>query len=830
MDSQPAPAPAERPIQNLRENVASLMQKSYTSLVRTMSPSITQEVAMAIPKAEDVKIKSIRILSGLNQYLQISQLCVNDNQDNNIAAASAAHLETIDASESFKQGANDGSKEKAVDGNCTVRNFPDIYHSAGNTGEQYWKLTFKIPQGDISICYYNRSIHAERMNGGRLQLLGPNDEVLLTFNMTGEKVQCFSNDRIKHMKHKGDHSQDQINEYNRQHIEKQRIAEAHRVAEERRVAQERRIAEERRTAEIAESQRVAEERRTAEIAESQRVANERRIAEEILTLIPQISSIQANKDFKLQYFEYHVEAKSYVVCIYVGDICICNIEVGSGILYLHIKNGVRIVQFNSLFPELFNIFDIIYFCKEQIRFDFNLLQIDLTNYTRHDLTLKYSVLISNTKPELLALAYNEKEGINQEYVGIGRRADGENKYCINLMWVSIEPLFVNNFLLKPEYFGKLELFSTANPNSKIIFWYDGDIQFTTLMSIVNTRLYFNGLNRADDQTGKIYLRDLSMNPLVMRISILSPYLFGPVTLYGIENKRLPLYFRVDLYRIVIIIYLLTEPSENVDFVVYSDIDITPQCISNTTREKVYCRTPGAIQIVYNHDYLFNAEVLAKLDEHGIIMQAGSAKLSFENSFQIVGSNNPTVKQYIIKALEICMLYSNIAENVFESFENKPFNTINKLELKGVIEQNVYGMYKLALILSKILNQQNGFALSTNDLIQTTLMNNLFAVSKEHILSVHEITNIYSVRHTVGIERVSNLKLPFYDFADFGVSAFFYDLRQPSKLNERIFIGGKSRNGKSRNGKSRNGKSRSRKSRSRKRSGKCRGEKSRKTHR
>ena len=178
------------------DSLASQMQKSYASLVKMMSPSMTQDVYRAIPKAEDVKIKSIRILSGLNQYLQISQLCANDNQDNNIAA-SATHLETIDASESFKQGANDGSKEKAVDGNCTVRNFPDIYHSAGNTGEQYWKLTFKIPQDDISICYYNRSIHAERMNGGRLQLLGPNDEVLLTFNMTGEKVQCFSNERLK---------------------------------------------------------------------------------------------------------------------------------------------------------------------------------------------------------------------------------------------------------------------------------------------------------------------------------------------------------------------------------------------------------------------------------------------------------------------------------------------------------------------------------------------------------------------------------------------------------------------------------------------------------
>jgi hypothetical protein len=211
------------------------------------------------------------------------------------------------------------------------------------------------------------------------------------------------------------------------------------------------------------------------------------------------------------------------------------------------------------------------------------------------------------------------------------------------------------------------------------------------------------------------------------------------------------------------------------------------------------------------------------------MQAGSAKLSFENSFQIVGSNNPTVKQFIIKALEIGILYSNIAENVFESFEHTPFHTIKQLKLKGVIEQNVYGLYNLALILSKILNQQYGFALSTNALIQDTLTNSLFAVSKEHILSVHDITNVDRLGRTEGIERVSKLKLPFYDFADFGVSAFFYDHRQPSKLNERIFIGGKIRSikirsGKIRSRKIRSRKIRSRKIRSRKRSGKGRGEK------
>ena len=66
------------------DSLASQMQKSYASLVKMMSPSMTQDVYRAIPKAEDVKIKSIRILSGLNQYLQISQLCANDNQDNNL--------------------------------------------------------------------------------------------------------------------------------------------------------------------------------------------------------------------------------------------------------------------------------------------------------------------------------------------------------------------------------------------------------------------------------------------------------------------------------------------------------------------------------------------------------------------------------------------------------------------------------------------------------------------------------------------------------------------------------------------------------------------------
>ena len=107
----------------------------------------------------------------------------------------------------------------------------------------------------------------------------------------------------------------------------------------------------------------------------------------------------------------------------------------------------------------------------------------------------------------------------------------------------------------------------------------------------------------------------------------------------------------------------------------------------------------------------------------------------------------------------------------------------------------------------------------------TLMNNLFAVSKEHILSVHDITKVDSLGRTEGIERVSKLKLPFYDFADFGVSAFFYDHRQPSKLNERIFIGGKIRSRKIRSRKIRSGKSRSRKIRSRK----IRSGKSRKTH-
>jgi hypothetical protein len=734
----------------------------------------------------DYNIKSIQI-STTGNYLQISQLCVLNKDGINIANI-VSFVSKIEASEPYDEGrGRKADIDKVIDGNYSIRNFPDIYHSKNNVGFQYWKITFKEQQDYVNIYYYNRNQNNDRMNGGKLELLDDNDKVFLSFNMTGEFIQYFSNDRIKHFLTTGvDYLQEQINiekeekEEERKRMEKEKEEERKRIAKEKE-EERKRIAKEKEEEErlkIIEEQKRIEDRKKKEEQEKM-MEEQERLSIEILKIIPNISRIQKSSEYKLIYkcFEYKDKNKTYVICIYSEEIQICDIEFHNDITLLHILINNETV--NNFITTFIDLFDIIYFCKEKINFDFTLILKRITDkYTLHDITLKYSVLIANKLHLNLLKNYNETEGINVEYVEThAKQIKEENiKYCINLMWVSVESLFKNNLLIKPEYFNKLYMWLSNNPNSKIIFWYDGDIEFTTLLSIINTRLFFDKINKC--YPGKIYLRDLSMNPLVMQINTLSPYLFGPVQLYGIKNKRLPLYFRIDLYRVVIAIYLLKEECFN--FFVYSDLDIEQYCLRGTV--KVPC-IKDEIPIKYNKDYLFTPEILQILNVDGLIMQEGTSG-QYENSFQIIGSNDLVTKNNIIKALEISILYRNITKNVFTAYTSVPFTDINKIDLKHTIEQNVYGLYRYALILSKYLN--NEYKFSYNDIkIKDEINKNLFN-NKCYIQNIFE-----SVNQNI---RDIKIKIKLYSFGNFPVSAFFVDQRYPStsKVNPRIFIGGKNR--------------------------------------
>jgi len=147
-----------------------------------------------IQKGGAYSIKSIK-LSVVDNYLQISQLCVYNRAHENIVC----NYEDIIASPHYSEGKlRIGDKYKPIDGNCTSRNFPSIYHSLEKTGEQFWKIIFNVPQTYVDIVYYNRDRENTRMNRGKLELFDDNDRLLLSFDMTEELIQRFSNERINY--------------------------------------------------------------------------------------------------------------------------------------------------------------------------------------------------------------------------------------------------------------------------------------------------------------------------------------------------------------------------------------------------------------------------------------------------------------------------------------------------------------------------------------------------------------------------------------------------------------------------------------------------------
>ena len=139
----------------------------------------------------EYSIKSIQI-STINKYLQISQLCVYNREKKNIAIDSCE----IMASPHYVEDEREGDKFKAIDGNCSSRDFPDIYQSHSNKGKQFWKIIFNELQTYVDIVYYNRNCENNRMDGGKLELFDNDEKILLSFDMTGEFIQEFSNDQI----------------------------------------------------------------------------------------------------------------------------------------------------------------------------------------------------------------------------------------------------------------------------------------------------------------------------------------------------------------------------------------------------------------------------------------------------------------------------------------------------------------------------------------------------------------------------------------------------------------------------------------------------------
>lgn len=202
-------------------------------------------------------------------------------------------------------------------------------------------------------------------------------------------------------------------------------------------------------------------------------------------------------------------------------------------------------------------------------------------------------------------ASSQQFKVIKDNVSIDASRPRDDEYTINLMWV--KKAFDNDDYIFPkekldDFFKKLVGWAQKNPKAEIVVWYDS--------KMVSARAQKNTENRLKgtfvDHAPHISFKDLRLFPQV-------------IAHQEVFSEKTPVYFRVDLFRVISAYNILTAMTANgkKHTFVYGDLDVAPM----------------------DKKELFDASTQMDLDNYGISMARGGF-LGFENSFQIWANNEP----------------------------------------------------------------------------------------------------------------------------------------------------------------------------------------------
>ncbi len=190
---------------------------------------------------------------------------------------------------------------------------------------------------------------------------------------------------------------------------------------------------------------------------------------------------------------------------------------------------------------------------------------------------------------------------------------------INLMWVNkaINPENSGVFPIQDrnnkEIALQVRLWANLNPDATLYFWYDSE--FTTQDQITTTKTMINRLEEYNKsiktKSAKIVLKDLR--------EFINDSFVGNKQIF---SSAIPLYFRVDLLRLMVSLAEVRQ-CQSVCYSVYSDVDVTPEKLEDLLSPKT------------KHD----------LQEKGLVFKGAMG--GFENSFHILSNQQPAM----LKALD-----------------------------------------------------------------------------------------------------------------------------------------------------------------------------------
>ncbi len=199
-----------------------------------------------------------------------------------------------------------------------------------------------------------------------------------------------------------------------------------------------------------------------------------------------------------------------------------------------------------------------------------------------------------------------------------------------------------------------------NPNCQINLWFDS--KFTTKDAVSQT-------SKLLTEKIKRYKKHLPIKFLDLRdLKLVQAN-------WAVFESEIPIYFRIDLARVIMIENALENDHNN--YLVYSDLDIKPK----------------------NKKLLFNKDTLQKIDQFGFVLAKSNNKAGFENGFQIfkyqpnlvLALNKVLIEESVAiaknflknmkKGQELLLQKARLQETVFELYP-KMFDYFYELESKS----------------------------------------------------------------------------------------------------------------------------------------------------
>lgn len=235
-----------------------------------------------------------------------------------------------------------------------------------------------------------------------------------------------------------------------------------------------------------------------------------------------------------------------------------------------------------------------------------------------------------------------------------------NQYSVNFMWInkskisdSSERLFGDEHDFKDRFIDPITAWILANPGTRINIWYDEDLVSEEVIKRVREAL--------EKAAGKSNCNLVTFKNIgELEVVQDNPEVFYP---------EVPVYFRADLLRSVVMDHVLKDPASQEQYAVYADLDVKAM----------------------NSKQLFDKRTASFLDQFGFVMTKGGY-LKFENSFQIFNKNNA---QLVESHRQV------IIDLTLEKFNTvRQYNSIdtifrNRLGL-GMGEQEIYDCYPAML--------------------------------------------------------------------------------------------------------------------------------------